>query len=233
MSPLALWVHVTGSRCTPGTRPGLCGLPWPFKNLWTASEASRLVWCLPSLGFVPTVSATSPLDGRQDGDSCPPQNSTAANTEGRAWSKHPGAGARGTSPGRELSLGWGGGGGNQAGDRDLEAGRTQQGLVLEIACPAPARGTSTYLGLPQGEGNSAVPQRLDRAKSGSSAHRCGCPPGPRWERSVPRGWGPRAKQRLPLRRGGQAVKAPQEDVVAQCGAESRGRVSLPVLTAIS
>lgn len=80
VSPLSLWVHIIGSCYVPGTRPGICDLPWPFKNLWTASGASRLVWCFPSLGFAPRVSATGPLDGLQDGDSCPPQNSTAAHT---------------------------------------------------------------------------------------------------------------------------------------------------------
>lgn len=67
-------------------------------------------------------------------------------------------------------------------------------------------------------------------------HRCGCgccPPGPRWEHSVPRGWCPRTEQSLPLRRGGRTAKAPQEDFVAQCGAESRGWVSLPVVTVVS
>lgn len=67
-------------------------------------------WCHLSLEFSPRVSATSPLDGLQDGDICPPQNSAAANTAREAWrarSRHSGAGARGTSPERELSLGWG------------------------------------------------------------------------------------------------------------------------------
>lgn len=156
----------------------------PLRTCKLLQRPHGTAWCHLSLGFSPRVSATSPLDGLQDGDICPPQNSAAANTSRQAWrarSRRPGAGARGTSPERELSLGWGAGDrGNQEGGRDPEARHSrgcQPLLVLEIAPPRHEHSD----GAP-GSGARFRCASEWRGLRGEAVHRCGrghCPPGPR------------------------------------------------------
>lgn len=98
--------------------------PWPFKSLWAASEATRPGIVLPVLGVFPQGFSHQPLGW-------PPRWCLSASPKILLRLIHkgkpggPGAGARGTSPERELSQGgrWG----VQAGGKGLEAG-TQQGL---------------------------------------------------------------------------------------------------------
>lgn len=76
--PAVLVGHVTGA-CTPGTRHGPGPGPLRACGLHQRHLGPGPVWCCLSLGVLPRASATSSLDGLQDGDICPPQNSAAAN----------------------------------------------------------------------------------------------------------------------------------------------------------
>lgn len=52
VSLLSLWVHVTGSRCSPGARLGICGLGLALWEPVDCVRAHRIsAWCCLSLAF--------------------------------------------------------------------------------------------------------------------------------------------------------------------------------------